>query len=140
MSLKPPSSFEGYGNAAAGGATTRMECKVCWYVYDPAEGDNVWQITPVWSYTIAVGDSDVLIDGYMDWVVDNDTNAKGTYHANLHFNPQIKYDLGKALDWGDKQVYVGVEYDYWSNKYGIEDSANFTTDQNTASAMLKVHF
>ena len=44
MSLKPPSSFEGYGNAATGGATTRMECKVCWYVYDPAEGDNVWQI------------------------------------------------------------------------------------------------
>ncbi len=33
-----------------------------------------------------------------------------------------------------------MEYDYWSNKYGIEDSANFTTDQNTASAMLKVHF
>ena len=25
---------------------TRMECKVCWYVYDPAEGDVVWQIPP----------------------------------------------------------------------------------------------
>jgi rubredoxin len=21
-----------------------MECNVCWYVYDPAEGDVVWQI------------------------------------------------------------------------------------------------
>jgi rubredoxin len=25
-------------------AGTRMECKVCWYVYDPAEGDVVWQV------------------------------------------------------------------------------------------------
>jgi rubredoxin len=23
-----------------------MECKVCWYVYDPAAGDPVWQIAP----------------------------------------------------------------------------------------------
>jgi rubredoxin len=25
-------------------AATRMECGVCWHVYDPAEGDPVWQI------------------------------------------------------------------------------------------------
>jgi rubredoxin len=22
----------------------RMECGICWHVYDPAEGDEVWQI------------------------------------------------------------------------------------------------
>lgn len=103
-------------------------------------GDDVWQITPVWSYTIPVGSSDVLIDGYMDWVVDNDVNSRGTYQANLHFNPQVKYDLGKALKLGEKQLYVGFEYDYWKNKYGIRDSAAFATDQNTASLLLKVHF
>ncbi len=26
------------------GSGTRMECKVCWYVYEPAVGDEVWQI------------------------------------------------------------------------------------------------
>ena len=35
-------------NDAAGGGRigpgTRLECKVCWYVYDPALGDAVWQI------------------------------------------------------------------------------------------------
>ncbi|WP_312931433.1 outer membrane protein OmpK [Pseudomonas sp.] len=103
-------------------------------------GDDVWQITPVWAYTLPVGSSNVLFDGYMDWVVDNDENRRGTYHANLHFNPQIKYDLGKALKWGEKQLYVGIEYDYWKNKYGIKDSDGFTTDQNTASLLVKVHF
>ncbi len=24
----------------------RMECGVCWSVYDPAEGDPVWQVAP----------------------------------------------------------------------------------------------
>jgi rubredoxin len=28
------------------GPGTRMECKVCWYVYDPALGDGHWQIPP----------------------------------------------------------------------------------------------
>ena len=24
----------------------RMECKVCWHVYDPKAGDDYWQIPP----------------------------------------------------------------------------------------------
>ncbi|MFD3302060.1 outer membrane protein OmpK [Aquipseudomonas alcaligenes] len=105
------------------------------------DGDNVWQITPVWSYTIPVGDSDLVIDGFMDWVVDNDDS----YHANLHFNPQIKYDLAKAMGWGHK-FYVGVEYDYWSDKYGIDDDGFVGseilggTDQSAISLLAKAHF
>ena len=26
--------------------TTRLECRICWYVYDPAEGDPVEQVPP----------------------------------------------------------------------------------------------
>ncbi len=26
--------------------TTRRECGVCWRVYDPAEGDPLWQVPP----------------------------------------------------------------------------------------------
>lgn len=32
--------------AGAGGGATRLECGVCWNVYDPAQGDEVWQIAP----------------------------------------------------------------------------------------------
>lgn len=106
----------------------------------PRPGTGVWQITPSFSYTLPMGRSNVLIDGYMDWVVDNDQNSRGTYHANLHLNPQIKYDLGKALNLGEKQLYVGIEYSYWKNKYGIDSSSRLDTNQNTASALIKVHF
>lgn len=23
-----------------------LECKICWYIYDPAKGDEYWQIQP----------------------------------------------------------------------------------------------
>ena len=39
-------TFEGsyLGDRSKIGFATRLECKVCWYVYDPALGDPVWQI------------------------------------------------------------------------------------------------
>jgi len=31
--------------------TRKMECKICWQVYDPAQGDEVWQIPPGTPFT-----------------------------------------------------------------------------------------
>lgn len=39
-------TYESFGDAGRTGPGTRLECKVCWYIYDPAEGDVVWQIAP----------------------------------------------------------------------------------------------
>lgn len=38
-------SFENFGKQA-GDKQAKMECGICWHVYDPAEGDPVWQIPP----------------------------------------------------------------------------------------------
>jgi len=100
-----------------------------------------WQITPTWAMTFPVGKSDILFDGYIDWVVNDKKNGNTELKKNFHFNPQVKYDLGKALDYTPGKLYVGIEYDYWSNKYGLEDgSLPFKTDQNTFSAIVKAHF
>lgn len=32
------------GDASALAPDCRLECRICWYVYDPAEGDDFWQI------------------------------------------------------------------------------------------------
>lgn len=41
-------TFEGsfLGDAARIAPESRLECKICWHVYDPAEGDPVNQIPP----------------------------------------------------------------------------------------------
>lgn len=36
-------TFENLGKQTVD-ATSRMECGICWHVYDPSEGDDVWQI------------------------------------------------------------------------------------------------
>ncbi len=38
------SAFENFGAPQAVNPGDRMECGVCWAVYDPAEGDPVWQV------------------------------------------------------------------------------------------------
>jgi rubredoxin len=38
-------SFENFGPTETSDAD-RMECGVCWSVYDPVAGDPVWQISP----------------------------------------------------------------------------------------------
>ncbi len=40
------SGFENYGKGAQAAPHARLECKICWHVYDPAEGDPIWQIPP----------------------------------------------------------------------------------------------
>jgi len=44
MGSERMSSFEGsyLGDASKLAPETKLECKICWYVYDPAEGDPVW--------------------------------------------------------------------------------------------------
>ena len=34
------------GEAGRMSPDARLECKICWYVYDPAQGDEVWQVAP----------------------------------------------------------------------------------------------
>ncbi|WP_430460288.1 hypothetical protein ACQUQU_13825 [Thalassolituus sp. LLYu03] len=69
------------------------------------------------------------IDGYIDFSTETDDSK-----ANLHFNPQITYDLAPMLGKTFSKVKVGIEYSYWGNKYGIDG-----VDQNAISALLKVH-
>ncbi|WP_029011326.1 [NiFe]-hydrogenase assembly chaperone HybE [Azospirillum halopraeferens] len=48
MTAPPTARFEGsyLGDASRIAATARMECKICWHVYDPAQGCDVWQVPP----------------------------------------------------------------------------------------------
>lgn len=48
MSLRagPMATFERFGDRRDVPADARLECKICWHVYDPASGDDYWQVPP----------------------------------------------------------------------------------------------
>ncbi len=45
--------FEGsyLGDAARLPDGAKLECKICWWVYDPEQGDAVWQVLPGTPFT-----------------------------------------------------------------------------------------
>lgn len=69
------------------------------------------------------------IDGFLDFTPSKGSNHKQT---ELNFTPQITYDFGPMLGLKNK-VKVGVEYAYWKNKFGNDDT------QNNFSLLLKWH-
>ena len=73
-------------------------------------------------------------DGYFDWVL-----GLGSEGWNFHFNPQVKLDVGKFWE-APKKFYMGVEIDWWLNKYQIPNSPFFDTNQQAISLMAKYHF
>ncbi|MCT8979881.1 MULTISPECIES: outer membrane protein OmpK [Shewanella] len=93
-----------------------------------------WQLTPVFRIDIPVGNSKIVFDGFIDWVFAAEEDG---YKENIHINPQIKYDLGAVLFGEAKKdkFLVGIEYDYWQNKYGVDG-----VDQNTYSVIAQYHF
>lgn len=97
-------------------------------------GFEDYQITVATAFPFQIGKAKFLADGYFDYVF-----GSGPQHANFHFNPQIKLDLGNFYGSPDK-LFVGVEIDYWTNKYGIKDSSAFDTDQFAVSGIIKYHF
>lgn len=71
----------------------------------------------------------VTVDGFLDFTPRKGSNHKET---ELNFTPQITYDFGPMLGLKNK-VKVGVEYAYWKNKFGNNDT------QNNFSLLLKWH-
>ena len=96
-----------------------------------------WQFVPTWSLRIPAGRSEWVIDGFAKWIFSTDHSD---YHPNFQFNPQIKYNIGKHLSGPDTRLYLGIEYYFWSNKYGVEDSSTNDSDQHAISFLAKYHF
>lgn len=91
--------------------------------------DNDQLLTLTWAYPFKLGSADFVYDGFMDWSNSSDTNA-----SEMNFTSQLKYNVGGAF--GSKApVYVGIEYAFWNNKFGIAG-----VDERSASFLLKWHF
>ena len=93
-----------------------------------------YQLTSSFGYGTKWGEIPILIDGYLDWVFSSDETED-----HFHLNPQIKIDMKEWLGTSQKW-YIGIEYDYWYQKFGIEDSVIDDTNQNTFSFLVKWHF
>ncbi len=91
--------------------------------------DDNWQLTPVWALPFSIGGQNFLYDGFADW-----RSGSGNNTTELNITSQLTWDIG-ALMQTPNTIYIGVEYVYWTNKFGVQD-----TDERNLNALLKVHF
>ena len=96
--------------------------------------DDNMQLTTAWSLPFSMGPVAMTFDGFLDMTdsIDSDNDFGG--QALFHMQPQLKLDIGHFWQQSNK-YYVGVEVDYWQNKFGVKDA-----DQTAVQAMVQINF
>lgn len=84
------------------------------------------QVTLVWLAPFNVGGTSWSFEGFLDYAFGNDPSED-----NLLTGPRLLLDVGKFVG-AEGQLQAGVEYQYWSNKFGIKN-----VDEKVAQAMVK---
>lgn len=74
------------------------------------------QISPYWLTHFNLGITKWSFGGFLDY-----ETSKNAHEANYLFSPQLLMDIGHLFATANK-YYVGVEYNKWSNKFGIKDN------------------
>jgi nucleoside-specific outer membrane channel protein Tsx len=100
------------------------------YLRNNDDGDRSEQVTLVWGIPLGP----LYYDGFMDYATDVDNTVNGDTKTQMNFTSQLKYNLASILDL-DTKLYVGVEYAYWVNKFGIDG-----VDENNVNLLVKYHF
>lgn len=78
------------------------------YRNDPTLDGSAVQVNLVWSKSFTISDANFSFEGFADW-----TSEEGTAVSNLVMQPQVLWHANKNLA-------VGVEYQYWKNRLGID--------------------
>ncbi|NQY88707.1 MAG: nucleoside-binding protein [Colwellia sp.] len=100
------------------------------YFRNNGDGDNSEQLTLVWGLPIG----SLYYDGFMDYATGVDNTVFGDTEAQMNFTSQLKYNLASLLDL-DTKLFVGIEYAYWNNKFGIKN-----VDERNINLLVKYHF
>jgi nucleoside-specific outer membrane channel protein Tsx len=96
----------------------------------PSE-DNSYMIDISWAYPFSIGDYDFSIEGHMEYIGARTNEFGGDVSAWFLAQPQLRFDIGKAIANNPNQVFVGVKWQYWRNKLGDRD-----TDESSVMALL----
>ncbi len=105
-----------------------LQLDVTAYKADDVSRKYGLQITPVWSYPFEIGPARFKFRGFTDFRTGN-TNNSGNFH--ILAQPQMLFDIGHAVGINKDTLYVGTEYSYWYNKFGVKD-----VNESVVQAML----
>jgi len=83
--------------------------------HNPVLDDDTWQVTLAWQYPFSLGNSNWITEGFADFAGDADPG----YVSNQFVVPRLLVDVSKIVNMKRESLWLGIEYSYWTNKYGI---------------------
>ena len=82
---------------------------------NPDLNSSTWQVTVAWNRPFTLGRVKMLAEGFADFA------GKEEYRAeNQLIVPRILADLGELLFEESDRLFLGIEWQYWHNKFGIK--------------------
>jgi nucleoside-specific outer membrane channel protein Tsx len=92
------------------------------------------------AWGIPIGKSGFAFEGYANWLGNKGRNEFGGPTApEVHFDAQIMYDASGALGMKPNTFRVGLEYEYWRNKFGTPHNIPGSTAR-TPMVRAEYHF
>jgi nucleoside-specific outer membrane channel protein Tsx len=81
---------------------------------DPRRAGSTWQSTIVWNRRFSAMGQQFLAEGVADFA-----GSEGNGVANQFIVPRLLWDIG-ALNGDAGRLYLGIEHQYWNNKFGVD--------------------
>lgn len=81
------------------------------YRDDPTKDGSSVQFNLVWNKSFTINEENFSFEGFIDWTT-GEGNGVGS-KSNLLTQPQVLWHANKSLA-------VGIEYQYWNNRLGID--------------------
>lgn len=108
---------------------------IYYFEHNPHKGwdDRRLHIDYGYPFTTSIGDFRVV--GTFDM-----TFGQGDNPVMLDFKPEIHYDLGQALGYQPGHLWVGAVIEPIKNKYKIEDTPYYRTNQFSYGLMIRYSF
>lgn len=101
------------------------------YRDNPYLDSSTYQVTPVWDIPFSIGPVKFDFNGFLDW-----TGREDDQPVSVLTEPQLLLDVGNF--WGaPDRLYAGTEFQFWTEKFVIEDDGVDYVEEKCLQAMVK---
>ena len=90
---------------------------------------------------IGIGSLPLSFNGYAQWITAKGKDEFGTQTApESHIDADLMLDAGSLAGMSKKTFLVGVEYEYWHNKFGNSDKGAAGEGATASTPMVRVEY
>jgi len=87
--------------------------------------ENSFMIDFNWGLPFSVGEHDFSVEGHVEYIGRRRNEFGSTVQWHVLAQPQIRYDLGKAILHKPGRLFIGLEPQIWINKLGDRSTDEF---------------